>query len=832
MYMILNKRLNPCGILSLEGKGCPFYDDLRTVQIADDIGKLWNDTLTISVPYGYPETEMMDEGYHLLKKFGDGRYYLFRMVPTDTLAGQVHVKNVTAFNRAIWDLDHTIVIPGTLSNISSDDAFDYALQRSGWEIANSNYTGGVKDTITFNLGDTAMTVIQSLLQTFNCEMRAYVEVSGSHIIRKCIDIVDRIGDDTGQRLEYRHNLLNIQRQMSDDNLFTMLHVYGGTVTGSDTPISIAPANGGKDYLVDEEANNLYNEGDSKYLEGWVQNQNIQNPAGLLSWGKNQLSLFNHPKYQYDVSVSSLDWNPNIGDELLITDFEMQPSLTVKARVIQLQESESNPQSCQMTVGEIIEVPNVTPADIQRLQGIASAAAQAAQDAHGYVLKEFAPDGTDFSNDAELKRIIVRVYSGTSEVTSQFDTGQFVWEKINPDGSHDAAWETEHVGLGNAILVDSSVIGCLIRCHLDDDSIGSIPAYFQDGMTQVVNSLASIQRPDTLSIIFVTDTHYATGGYSDITLMSRSNQHMRNAVYLTHQVPIDLTIHGGDLTDGNEPKNQELDDFQEAASSLWYNNNSPVVFVNGNHDDASLYDQSHGNNDMENVLMPGDRYSILKNMISSDFCMNTGFENRLYGYQDFLTQKIRVICLNDFERPYMLDSNGKNKYWSHGVSGILQDQLSWLANVALKLPGAGWSVLIFIHNPLDGIFGGWSIINGDCLMGILQAYQNGSAYHASSNATDQTVDVQADFTTQGPQEIIAIISGHIHYTSSGKLPSLNDTLCIQTADCLARNDFPGQMPDRPFPKFDEDTWDIFTVDRLNRKIYATRFGAGADREFSY
>ena len=31
---------------------------------------------------------------------------------------------------------------------------------------------------------------------------------------------------------------------------------------------------------------------------------------------------------------------------------------------------------------------------------------------------------------------------------------------------------------------------------------------------------------------------------------------------------------------------------------------------------------------------------------------------------------------------------------------------------------------------------------------------------------------------------------------------------------------------------EDAWDIITIDRENRKIYCTRFGAGADREIAY
>ncbi|MDQ7860623.1 hypothetical protein RCO48_04670 [Peribacillus frigoritolerans] len=62
--------------LDLNGKGCKFYNDLRSVKIADDQGKIWLDTLQISVPYGYRETEFMAQGYHLLKQANDGFFLL------------------------------------------------------------------------------------------------------------------------------------------------------------------------------------------------------------------------------------------------------------------------------------------------------------------------------------------------------------------------------------------------------------------------------------------------------------------------------------------------------------------------------------------------------------------------------------------------------------------------------------------------------------------------------------------------------------------------------------------------------------------------------------
>lgn len=830
MYLILDKDLRVCGTLRLEGKGCRFYNDLITTQIADDSGKTWGQSLQISVPFGYPETDMIAEGYHLLHQLSDGYWYCFRIYSCTEklLPSGIHVKEAQALNLAIWDLSKTIVTPGTLINCTSQDAYAYALQRTGWNIRINNYTGTAKDSITFNLGDTAQAAVQSLNQTFPAEIRAYVEFYNGQVINKCIDILDRLGEDIGERVEYGRNMTDVTREGGDDQLFTMLHVYGGTPNGQDTPVSIAADNGGKDFLVDEEANDLYNGSSDKYLEGWVQNTNILNPSGLKDWGLKQLQYYNHPKYNYTVSVATLD--ANLGDGVRVVDFEMSPPLTISARVIQKTESEANPLSGQIVLGEFVEIKAVTPDDIERLTAEAAAANRAAQSAQTPTFTLFTPDGTDFTTNTEKKRVIIRAYQGKTEVTYQLNPEQFRWQKINPDGSHDTAWEAAHAADGNVIYVDISVVGSTIRCvYSNDTTIASRPAHFQAGLDTVVNKVAALQTDQTLSILFITDTHYASGGYSNPTLTIRSIDHMRNAAYLTHKIPIDLIIHGGDLTDGDSPKSQILDDQLEAASNLYRDSVAPIFFVNGNHDDASLYALHHDGSRFDNILTPDDRYSILRDFIGPDFQMHSGYENRLYGLMDFTKQKIRVICLNVFENPYTQNADGTIKYPSHTTTAVMQDQLDWLANVALQVPDDDWAVLIFSHfRYAVSLNSGYKNINFNLLQGMINAFKNGTKFSDKGTTKDYEASVSVDFTGH-PHDVIANIHGHGHY--DGKWTD-NGIPLIQTLDCLARNDYPGTMPDRPYPALQEDAWDVFTINRSKRKIYVTRFGAGSDREFSY
>ncbi|WP_028983338.1 phage tail spike protein [Sporolactobacillus terrae] len=829
MYLVLDKGLKVCGTLRLDGRGCRFYNDLITTQIADDSGKLWNQTLQMSVPYGYPESDMMAEGYHLLHQGSDGQWYCFRINSwADVLLPSgVHVKQIQAVNLSIWDLAHTTVTAGTLTNATSQQAFSYCLQRSGWTIGLNTYSGGTK-TEEFQLGSTAQSILQQLNADYGVEIRAYVKVYNGQVIGKYIDIVDHLGDDSGERIEYSRNMTGITRQGGDDTLYTMLHVYGGTSSGENAPVSIAPVNGGKDFITDEDANDLYNGASDKYLEGYVQNTNILNPSGLLAWGREQLAYYNHPKYIYTVDVANL--NASLGDGVRVVDFEMSPMLTISARVIQRTESEAQPDAGQVVLGEFIELKAVTPNDIERLTNMASAANRAAREAQAPNFVIFTPDGFDFHSTLEQKRLIVRAYQGKQEVTYTLDPSQFVWQKINADGSHDATWEADHVGAGNVITVDVSVAGCTIRCAFNSSGTSiSRPVYFQTGLDALVDKLARARNDRTTSILFVTDSHIASGGFSNPTITIRGIDHLRNVAYLTQKAPIDLVVHGGDLTDGDAPKNQVLDDQLEAAGNLARQCNAPIFFLNGNHDDASLYAQSHDGNRFEDVILPDERYNLLKAFIGKDFKMHDGFENRLYGLMDFPDKKLRVICLNVFENPYTQNSDGTNKYVTQHTAAVMQDQLDWLANVALQVPDDSYSVLLFSHTRYaQSLDANYKNINFNLVRGLINAFKNGTSFSGSGTVSDYAATVSVDFSGR-PHTVIADIHGHGHY--DGKWTENGVTL-IQTLDCLARNDYPGKMPDRPFPSLQEDAWDVYTIDPGIRKVYVTRFGAGSDREFSY
>ncbi|MDR7237113.1 phage tail spike protein [Neobacillus drentensis] len=465
MYTILDPELKVCGVLDLNGKGCKFYNDLITTRIADDQGKIWSDTLVISVPYGFRESDFMTRGYHLLKEKSDGYFYCYRIYNwVDDAVGPVHVKKATGINLLAWDLTHKIVPAQTMTAANSQQAFEYILQGSGWEIGENDFFGGTK-SLEYNAGKNALYWLDQLTSSFGVEIRAYVQVYNGQIIRKLIDIVEELGEAQGYRLEYSHGLLGLTRTGDDSELYTKLYVYGGT-NKDGSLASIASVNDGKPYIVDDDANDLYNNGEP-YLEGYITNGAILNPGGLLTWGKEQMKKWNHPKYLYNVDVAYLGFMPNLGDHFRVVDFQMSPELTISARALQLDESEANPANNKIIVGEFVEIIAVTPADIWELQAKAAQAAQEAAKAIAYKVEAFTPDGLDFATNSETKRVIVRVFRGRDNVTSTIARDSYVWEKIKADGTHDAEWEAARIGTGNILTVGVEVAGSIIRCSVDN-----------------------------------------------------------------------------------------------------------------------------------------------------------------------------------------------------------------------------------------------------------------------------------------------------------------------------------------------------------------------------
>ncbi|KAF0525682.1 BppU family phage baseplate upper protein [Pediococcus acidilactici] len=343
--------------------------------------------------------------------------------------------------------------------------------------------------------------------------------------------------------------------------------------------------------------------------------------------------------------------------------------------------------------------------------------------------------------------------------------------------------------------------------------GPIPSYYQNKL----NQFSSIPK-DNFNVGFITDAHLQLDDYAP-----NSIAHYAYIAAASRRARLDAIIAGGDNTNGWWEKDQKLVETRHATSTLFNRaaSGTDVFFQMGNHDTGI---NQNGHNTPDTCLSESDIKAMYH---TADLIYDEVRDgDSLYGYKDYPDKKVRLIWLNSFDLPYELKEDGTYKYDFLRQPSYRNQQLTWLAEKALKMPNKDWQVMVFTHAPLPNTFGVIpNEFNSDVLIGILNAFQNGIAYSIKDTTREMPVDINVDFSTQGTGVLIGLFTGHVHEDGQMLYSNIN---CVETACSLC---YSGDSK-RSRGTETEDCWDIFSVDTVNRKIHAYRFGYGTDRNFVY
>ena len=371
-YVILDNQLRRIGLLSNRVRaGTPFWGDTIDQSIADDDSSFaWEDlkdtfnTLNlaankksydhqitgITIPSNAPDAQHITAGNHLLYYDSENkRYYVMRIINVDETAKDNEFQfSFDASNLAEWKLSRTIPAAFSSDAVDAQTVFTNLLAKSGWRLEfNSKSNITLKED--FDGTSSAQSYLQQLAADYNVELDCYVELNGvGEVVGQVVEVSDHLGSESVKRLDYRHDLTGVERKLVDDALVSKLYVLGNDGA------TIEEANNGVAFITDPNANAKYNHdikgSGSTWLEGTITSDSIQNSSGLLAWGKKQLAMYNHPRYNYTVSIRS-DIAGGIGDDFRIADFALNPPLLVDARVIKVTKSLSDPSVHSLTLGE-------------------------------------------------------------------------------------------------------------------------------------------------------------------------------------------------------------------------------------------------------------------------------------------------------------------------------------------------------------------------------------------------------------------------------------------------------------------------------------------------
>ncbi|KAF0341447.1 phage tail spike protein [Pediococcus acidilactici] len=526
-YLILDSNLKRIGTLTVDG-ATKFSNDSVKIQLADadttstsydddaNVGTQDSYTGTINlnaqskkfdhqgsldVLQGQPDSDKVVAGNNLA--YYDelsGHWYVMRIysVEESNTAAIKHVTTANFTNLCLYTLAHHYPVAITASVSSIQTAFNQCFNATGWTL-DYQTTNTMTPSITIDGKTKASTLVQTLIQTYNVEIDPYVEIdSQGNITKKVCVITDKLNDDVVyNEAVFGKNMTSLKRT-TVSNPITKLIPYGANGN------TIGLVNDGKNYIVDDEANRKYNPDwqSGLYYEGVITANSIENPAGLKVWAEQMLQLYNHPRTYYEVNVTS-EFNPPLGATIRFKDELIKPVLDASGRVIQRTISFANPYGNTVGFGEYVTVPVATPAWLQGYQSaINSAIEKAKKDASSVKPVALTPDGNNFTDTTQTKRLILQAWEGNTNISSYIDNKGFIWHRYNTDGTLDTSFnqtgylvQAAHSSVGTLHgTIETSYIQNEPEIKLQTSAIRNLGSFNPDDSTLGVTGAAQYMCP--------------------------------------------------------------------------------------------------------------------------------------------------------------------------------------------------------------------------------------------------------------------------------------------------------------------------------------------------
>lgn len=357
----------------------------------------------------------------------------------------------------------------------------------------------------------------------------------------------------------------------------------------------------------------------------------------------------------------------------------------------------------------------------------------------------------------------------------------------------------------------------------------VPMYWEDMIEQkslLVNALQMEGGLNSVSFVWASDTHIPDNH------TARTNNIGALMAKMLDNCSIPFAVLTGDVGTRSSVATEEeldnmIDQISKHLSPLW--GTDRLLMALGNHD--GCYGDETGY--YRKQLSPEKLWETYFREQALDF-RRVFSEESSYFFVDNTPQKIRFIVLNSqYGGNYAVDEIGWAINDRFAVSCYGQEQLDWLANVALDMP-EGYGAVIATHVPPKVLYSTQTEpYTVDCaqLRGIIDAYNNRTTFSGRYTVgvdgwNNSVIDV--DFT-DAMGEVIALFAGHIHQDSVDTTTMSCPIITITSAGAPVNT---GDQPERIFGTDTETSFDVVTINRKTRTIHCTRIGAGEDRTIPY
>ncbi|MEB9506859.1 phage tail spike protein [Bacillus anthracis] len=331
-----------------------YWDDKRHWEIKNNI-----DTLEFKVFDKTKNAISLMQQNLVLKEVRDGRIvpYVITEIERDS-----EDRSLTAYASGEWVqlAKAGYIPPQKLEGKTVIEMIDIALAGTKWKRGNTLYSSFRSMTIDEFIDP--LSLLKKIASLFDLEIQYRAEVVGHKIVSRYVDMVGKIGNDTGKEVTLGKDLIGIKRIENSQNICTAL--LGFVKKEGKDFITIADVNNGVPYLVDNDAFQRWNE-DGMHKFGFyspeTENDDMDSKR-LLTLMKTEMKKRINTSVSYEVSAHSIGRIfglshelINEGDVIRIKDTGFTPQLFLEARAVSGDESFTDPSKDKYIFGDYREI---------------------------------------------------------------------------------------------------------------------------------------------------------------------------------------------------------------------------------------------------------------------------------------------------------------------------------------------------------------------------------------------------------------------------------------------------------------------------------------------
>lgn len=355
--LVLDRSEQLVAVLSDEGTACPYFNSQWLVQINGVL------SLQFDVPQNHPSAAFLEQdGAIVLFRFDwepADSYHEYHVIETEVIHDDNLLMTVYCEHARNELLDGLIADKRPTNNTAAQ-ALTTALEGTRWQVGTVG-DFGLNSTTFYYINP--LDAVVKITNTWGGEVWYRTVITGNKITGRYVDILTRLGSDTGKRFEYEKDTATIKRTKIRTNIKTAIYGRGQGVQSAsgDTytrRLTIADiewkvVNGdpvdkpiGQEWVGDPIARDTYGypDGTGKYIHrfGTMVDDQQTSAAALLKESWDYLQTVNKPLVQYDFTIidtysitgGDRSWEKvDIGDMTVCIDDDMGAQLD--ARVIEI-----------------------------------------------------------------------------------------------------------------------------------------------------------------------------------------------------------------------------------------------------------------------------------------------------------------------------------------------------------------------------------------------------------------------------------------------------------------------------------------------------------------